>query len=479
VWLFLLAPLAGCHQKSVGLERQETRSLRVGVGRVPSTPDAGLAQVRQILTTEALVNFSADGRPHPWLADGWVSDDRGRSMTIRLRSDVQFHDGSAVDADTVAKMLRESLPGTMGPAFQDIESIRDLDPRHVQFLLRRPSPFVLEALVQQPIRKSGNARAGTGPFVDAAGDGTNEIRANSTYYLGRPSIDRVVLNTYPSIRAAWADLLRDRLDMLYEVGTDALDSLENAKQISVFKYTRSYQFVVVFNRDAPVFRSSTVRRALNLAIDRSALLDDAFEGRAERSGGPVSPRHWAYASDPSFTYDPRKATELLRSTPGARTLRFTCVVPPDSERIALIVKRQLQAIGVEMDVRELGPDEFLQALKAHKFEAALTEFLSGPTLFDVYSLWHSESPSIGRLGGPLLDAALDRVRHASNDEEYRDGVAAVQRAVVDDPPGIFLAWSQRARAVSRRFDIPPPEDRDILRTLRLWRPSGHAHSARN
>jgi hypothetical protein len=74
---------------------------------------------------------------------------------------------------------------------------------------------------------------------------------------------------------------------------------------------------------------------------------------------------------------------------------------------------------------------------------------------------------------------LDRVRLASNDEEYRAGVAAIQRAVVEDPPGIFLAWGQRARAVSRRFDIPPPEDRDILRTLRLWRPASDARSASN
>src|SRR5262249_42495919 len=57
-----------------------------------------------------------------------------------------------------------------------------------------------------------------------------------------------------------------------------------------------------------------------------------------------------------------------------------------------------------------------------------------------------------------------------SDEQYREGVADVQRAVVHDPPAIFLAWSRRARAVSRRFEVPAEPNTDVLATLRLWRP---------
>ena len=45
---------------------------------------------------------------------------------------------------------------------------------------------------------------------------------------------------------------------------------------------------------------------------------------------------------------------------------------------------------------------------------------------------------------------------------YKAGVAAFQRAILDDPPAIFLAWSERARAVSTRFDVPVEPERDIL-----------------
>jgi hypothetical protein len=46
-----------------------------------------------------------------------------------------------------------------------------------------------------------------------------------------------------------------------------------------------------------------------------------------------------------------------------------------------------------------------------------------------------------------------------------------QRAMIADPPAIFLAWGERARAVSRRFDVQPEPGRDVLGNLRLWKPT--------
>ena len=78
---------------------------------------------------------------------------------------------------------------------------------------------------------------------------------------------------------------------------------------------------------------------------------------------------------------------------------------------------------------------------------------------------------MGRFESRRVDAALDAIRHAGSDDEYQRGVAAFQRATMDDPPAIFLAWGQRARAVSTRFAVPAEPGRDILGTLGLWRPA--------
>jgi hypothetical protein len=107
------------------------------------------------------------------------------------------------------------------------------------------------------------------------------------------------------------------------------------------------------------------------------------------------------------------------------------------------------------------------------------EAISGPTLFRPYVFWHSTGfLNWGHFGTATTDAALDRVRNAQSEPLYRDAVAGLQQTFMDDPPAIFLAWSQRARAVSRRFIVPAAEPgRDILSTLRLWKPVGDTKQA--
>jgi hypothetical protein len=79
-----------------------------------------------------------------------------------------------------------------------------------------------------------------------------------------------------------------------------------------------------------------------------------------------------------------------------------------------------------------------------------------------------------------VDAALDTIRRSLTDEEYKRGVSAFHQAIVEDPPAIFLAWNERARAVSRRFAVPTTEPNiDILGSLRLWRPVGGGRANAN
>jgi len=92
-------------------------------------------------------------------------------------------------------------------------------------------------------------------------------------------------------------------------------------------------------------------------------------------------------------------------------------VPPDTERLALVVKRQLQAVGVEMNVREASRTSS-QAV-ARGASNGDDGVHGWPHALQGYGVWHSRGSLVGGLGGPLLDTALDRVRHASTDDEYR------------------------------------------------------------
>jgi ABC-type transport system substrate-binding protein len=265
--------------------------------------------------------------------------------------------------------------------------------------------------------------------------------------------------------------------MLYEVGIDAIDSLETSTSVAMFTHTRHYQYIVVLNTQSDVFRSKEVRRALNVAVDRDMVVRDALNSHGVASSGPVWPQNYGFRPDlPKFEFDVRAAATAFargKARNNQGTLRFTCLVPPDTvnERLALVLKQQLEAVGVDMSVEEAPMDRIIDALRNRRFEAALIDGISGPTLLRPYQLWHSKGTfNPGGLGNPTVDAAFDRVRHAASDQEYEQAVAGIQQAFMDDPPGIFLAWSVVARAVSKRFSVPAPEPgRDIVATLRLWK----------
>jgi peptide/nickel transport system substrate-binding protein len=398
-------------------------------------------------------------------------------MEIRLRPGAKFHDGAPVTAETITKVLNEGLPGYMGPAFSDVDHVRPISTDRIEVGFKRPSPFFQEALEIQ-VRKPDQPTVGTGPFKANGASSPNELKSNPDYYLGIPTVDRIVVKNYPSVRAAWADLLRDQIDMLYEVSADALDSLSGATSVSIYSFTRPYQYVIAFNQRSPVFRSAKIRQALNAAIDRDALIRDGLGGRGTPSSGPIWTQHWALAAETErLRFSPQEAVaELAKSSTTAGragfSLRFKCLLPAGYERLGLVVKRQLQMVGVEMEIEEASAERVLQALRDSSYDAVFLDMVSGPSLFRTYQWWHSAGTfNPGSLGGGSLDAPLDQVRYARSDEDYRKGVAAFQHAVIANPPGIFLAWSERTRAVNRRFDVAAEPGRDILTTLRSWRPA--------
>jgi peptide/nickel transport system substrate-binding protein len=187
-------------------------------------------------SSEGLVVPSEDGRLRAWLADSWTTSPDGLSIVFSLRHNAKFHDGTPVTAAVVADVLKESLPRILGPAFNDVREITAPSDWQLRIDFNQPSRFVMEAL-ETPIQKPGGTNVGTGPY-SASPTKPSELVGNSNYYLGRPNIDRIDFIPYPTVRAAWAELLRGNIDMLYEVNVDALDSLQSSSDVALYSYVR-------------------------------------------------------------------------------------------------------------------------------------------------------------------------------------------------------------------------------------------------
>jgi peptide/nickel transport system substrate-binding protein len=471
--------VGSCSNTRPAASEAPSTPLRVGVAQSVASatnPAQGLRQLSQLLSLEQFVRAGEDGRFEPGLADKWSLGSDGRSLLLTLRPGVKFHDGSPLDAKTIAALLPGGFRSFWGSLADEVEDVKAVAENTIEVRFRRPSPFLREML-EVTIRKPGASIIGTGPFMTTP-NSTTTLRANADYYLGAPRVSEVQVSSFPEVRTAWAELLRNRIDMLYEVGADAFDSLQSSTSVALFTYTRHYQFIIAFNPQTPALRSSSIRRALNLAVDRVEVVRRALNEHGVPSSGPMWPRYWALPVPlPIFQFDPSAAAATLiggRAGNRSAAVRFTCLVPSDAiyERISLEVKRQLQAVGVEMDVQGVTQDQLYEALTKRKFDAILTEGISGPTALRLQFLWDSRGAgNQGGFGNPTLDRAFDRIKSAENETSYREAVGALQQAFLDDPPAIFLAWGERARAVSKRFLVPPLEPgRDVLGTMRLWTP---------
>lgn len=442
------------------------RVLRIGFG-LPSG-DAGTSGVRQaarILSVEGLLSFSRSGRPQPWLADRWDLTADGRSLTVHLKPGIQFHDGRAVDAATVRDALQAQLPSYMGPAFADISTIRATSPQSLNIQMTRRSNFVLESL-DAGLTSPDSPEAGTGPFrmAERGADDILALEAYDAYRDGRPTIPRVEFHAYRSERAAWADMLRGDVDMLYEVNAEALQSLEPSSQIAVYSHPRNYAYVLLMNVQRPELGDRRVRRQLNGAIDRRALVAEAMNGHGRPVDSPIPPEHWA-APQPDevqrFSYQP---------TPLERSRALTCIFADASlERMAMAVQRQLRQIGVELALERIPIDQLYARAAAGQFDLLLADMIAGPTMSRQQWFFGSGAQfNWGHYSNPAVDGAFDAMRGAASDTEYRLAVASYAHAIVDDPPAIFLAWSERTRAVSTRYAVPADQGRDVFSTLRQW-----------
>ena len=329
--------------------------------------------------------------------------------------------------------------------------------------------MLIESLGDVDIKEPGPALIGTGPFY-VAGEHPDEIvlRANESYHGGKPTVDRLVVKPYASVRSAWAEMLRGQVDMLFDVGIDALDSLQSSKDVGVFTFQRGYAYMLLLNMRRPALRDPDFRRALNVAIDRDALIAEGLRGHGTPATGPVWPHHWAYGPDlPQFSFRPHAIAS------GSRRQTLKCILPePSMERLALVLQRQLQAVGVDLELELLTAEQMYQRIQRGEFDAVLTDSAQGPNLARPYLFWHSGAPyNFGQYRNTQVDAALDSIRHAPDDGAYKAGVAAFQGAIIDDPPAVFLAWRERARAVSRRFVVPSDPNNDVLLAIHLWRPA--------
>ena len=429
----------------------------------------------------------------PLLARSWQRSEDGRTLRIELRDDVRWSDGSRVTAVDVEWTWRAQTHPDVAWALADsktnILSVEALDATTVEVTFREVNASQLSDLNEGAILPSAawsrlpfadwHHRADwfvenlvtNGPFRLADWRRQQEIVLvrNPDYFVDdRPRVDRIVFRIVPQKVNLVGHLVAEEVQFVQHVPPAEADRFARSESFQLLDYpTRQYNFIA-WNTRRPQFSSDRSRRALTLAIDRQALVDALWFGRARVAVSPIVSTVWAHNDDlEPWPYDPRQASALLAEegwydSNGDGILDrdgndFVFELMTNSDSVvrvdaAVMVQDQLRRVGVRVEVQRLEFNTLSERVQAHDFDAFLGGWMIDTSL-DLDYAFHSDSIDGGYNFGGFSDAEVDRlldeVRSQSDPQKLEGLLREVQAVVHRQQPYTFL-WEPRRLAVATR-----------------------------
>ncbi|MGP9766457.1 ABC transporter substrate-binding protein [Halomonas sp. AOP13-D3-9] len=323
---------------ALGAQAQE---LRIGLQEDPDVldPDQSRTFVGRIVYTalcDKLVDITPELDIIPQLATDWTWSEDGTELTMSLRDDVTFHDGTAFDAEAVVANINRSQTLDESRRKSELASIEEaeaIDDYTVRFTLSQPDATVLAQFAD----RSGMMMS-PAAFDEAGADfGANPVCSGPFAFGERVQQDRIVLNKFdqywnadeinfesviylpiPDTTVRLANLQSGDLDMIERLAAPDLTAVEEDANIEVARATGIGYQAVTINVDNgsqsnnPLGESPLVRQAFSLAIDRQALNQVVFNGAFEPGNQPFpTDSPWYDEEHPVPERDVEQARALL------------------------------------------------------------------------------------------------------------------------------------------------------------------------
>ena len=237
-----------------------------------------------------------------------------------------------------------------------------------------------------------------------------------------------------------------------------------------------------------LFKDKRVRQALNYAIDKEKIINEVLKGMGKVSAGTVYPLSWAYYNDMKpYPYNPTKALELLEEAgwkdtdnnhfldKDGKELRFAILLNKGDnikEKTIRLIQEQLLDIGVKLDIELIDLAILTKMLLQKDFESALIEFASINDPDINYQLWHSSQTSNGfnifSYKNQRVDEMLDKGRITFDKEKRKRYYDDFQKEMLEDPPGIFLFWTEYLVGINERFNGVKVDWRGTFANITEW-----------
>lgn len=367
------------------------------------------ASSRQIFNK--LVEFErGETKIIPGLAESWEISEDGLEYVFHLRKGVKFHTTKEFtpsrdfNADDVLFSFKRQwdkehpfhsvTPGSYeyfdGMGMPElIKEIVKVDDYTVKFVLSKPeAPMlanlamdfgsILSAEYADQMMKAGTPEAidhkpvGTGPFQFVAYQKDAVIRyaANPDYFKGKAPIDNLVFAITPDPSVRYQKLKKGECHVMPYPNPADLAAMAKDPAVNLMQQEGLNVGYLAYNTKVAPFDNVKVRKALNMAINKEAIIDAVFQGAGKVAKNPIPPTIWSYndavVDDP---YDPAAAKKMLEEA-GAQGLEMEIwAMPvqrpynPNARRMAELIQADFAKVGVNVKIVSFEWGEYLKRSK--------------------------------------------------------------------------------------------------------------------
>lgn len=440
------------------------------------------------LTYSGLLRLSPDGTLANDLAESITVSDDGRVYNIVLSQDRYFHDGTRIKAEdvafTIALIQKPALKSPLYGNWSGV-TVEVIDTYELNLVLDNPyAPFrenmtvgilpkhIWSTLSEEelPFSQHNTEPVGSGPYQVArvvrnpAGlISEYELRAVSSHRKSA-NIDRIVIRFYQNEEAVFAALQKGEISSTSYLSERWLPSLPSG-QFAAVSEPLPRVFSIFFNQNKnPVLRDNAVRAALDVLVDREALIEEAVNGYGRAAYSPVPPE-WIDLETPAAETMSRadrlsEARRILeeggwrqsdngrwiKTIDGVETpLLFSVRSANDAlfEKIAAHLSIAWQELGAEASFEFYEQSDLVQTIiRPRDYQALLFGVDVGRSL-DLYPFWHSSSRedpglNVSLFASMTVDKLVSDMRVATSTEERDQLIGKFVEEIDKEDPAVFL-----------------------------------------
>lgn len=415
---------------------------------------------------DPLLTHDTEGNVQPALAESWerVDDTRWR---FKLRQDVTFSNGEPFTAESVKFTVELMQRNTSQAAsyYNEFAAVEIVDDHTVDLVTKAPYAATLTLITDylnpvppkyyQEVGEEGFAAKpiGTGAYtLDTWNRGDRIIlKPNADWALGTPSADEVVFWVIPEASTRIAALVNGEADIISTVPPLQATQVEEAPAARIEASSVSVQPIwgglIV---DRPELQDVRVRKAINHAVNKQAIVDRLLRGYGRVMGQPCPSETSCWNPDVEpYAYDVEKAKALLAEagvTNMDLVINFPTGVVPQGDILSQAIAADLQKVGINATIQQDEWSVFAGKLfdftnkQANLGSLYLMYYKAGPTLERVIAtiLVSDRNWNWKHYNNPKVDELIRAAETAPDDDARGAAMREMAAIVHDDAPMLFL-----------------------------------------